>query len=292
LPTELASEIIFLMGKKRPEQLEALRKMKGDQAGDSTEGKASDAHLGWRSLLSTKDVSCLRKAYAIPDEVVIRIPGKKEGATPSIYNHEVVVYEAMFKARLSLSFPQLIRDLLTELNLAPIQVKPTGWVLLVLFCVLWKVTLGRDAHPSAKEFLSFYRPVNYGQGWIFQGHPQFIKVYDRWHPGDDYEQGFFFISSICWELSAKERYLDTPPTIPVVWGVPRKSRLRAPPILRESANGRRIIQTSLMLTISLPRRTWNVSWGTRWGKGHWGCEIPLQSVFPGKKISQRNHLFG
>jgi hypothetical protein len=162
LPTELASKIIFLMGKKRPEQLEALRKMKGDQAGDSTEGKASDAHLGWRSLLSAKDVSRLRKAYAIPDKVVIRIPGKKEGATPSVYNHEVVVYEAMFKARLSLPFPQLIRELLTELNLAPSQVKPTGWVLLVLFCVLWKMALGRDAHPSAKEFLSFYRPMNYG----------------------------------------------------------------------------------------------------------------------------------
>jgi hypothetical protein len=30
LPTELALEIVFLMEKKRPEQLEVLKKMKGD----------------------------------------------------------------------------------------------------------------------------------------------------------------------------------------------------------------------------------------------------------------------
>jgi hypothetical protein len=107
------------MGKKKPKQLEALKKMKSDQAGDPADGKASDAYLGWRSILSVKDVSHLHKAYVIPDEVVICIPGKEEGATPSIYNREVVVYEVMFKAGLSLLLPPLIHELLTELNLAP-----------------------------------------------------------------------------------------------------------------------------------------------------------------------------
>jgi hypothetical protein len=78
----------------------------------------------------------LRKAYAIPEEVIICIPRKNEGATPSGYNREVVVYEAMFKAGLSLPLPLMIHELLTELNLAPSQIKPNGWVLLVSFCIL------------------------------------------------------------------------------------------------------------------------------------------------------------
>jgi hypothetical protein len=126
-------------GEEEARAVEALKKMKGDKAGDSVEGKASDAYIGWRSTLSAKDILRLRKAYAIPDEMVIRIPGKEEGATPSVYNREVVVYEAMFKAGLSLPLPPLIRELLTELNLAPSQVKPIGWVLLVSFCILWKM---------------------------------------------------------------------------------------------------------------------------------------------------------
>ena len=80
------------MGKKRLEQLEALKRMKGDQVEDPARSKASDAFLEWRSTLSARDVSRLRKAYAIFDDVTIRIPGKVEGATPSAYNREVAVY--------------------------------------------------------------------------------------------------------------------------------------------------------------------------------------------------------
>jgi hypothetical protein len=216
------------MGKKRPEQLKALRRKKGDQAKDSAESSVSSAFLDWRTILSAKDVSRLRKAYAIPDDVAIRIPGKNEGATPSPNNREVAVYEAMFKAGLTLPLLPMMRELLTELNLAPSQVKPNAWVLLVSFCILWKTVLGLNEHPSAREFLAFYRPANFGDGWCFQAHRQLIKLHESWHEGDDYEQGFFFISSTCWELSARERYFNTQPSVPVVWGEPRKKRNRAP----------------------------------------------------------------
>jgi hypothetical protein len=196
LPTKLASKIIFIMGKKRPKQLEALKRMKGDQVEDPVGSKASDAFLEWRSTLSARDVSRLRKAYAIPNDVIIHIPRKVEGATPSGYNHEVTVYEVMFKAGLSLPLNPLFYRLLAELNLAPSQIKPTGWVLLVSFCILWKMAERHNAFPSVKEFLSFYRPANYREGWSFQGCPYFIKMPERWHAGDDYKKGFFFISSV------------------------------------------------------------------------------------------------
>jgi hypothetical protein len=99
------------MDKKGPEQLKALRRKKGDQAKDSAESSVSSAFLDWRTILSAKDVSRLRKAYAIPDDVAIRIPGKNEGATPSPNNREVAVYEAMFKAGLTLPLLPMMREL-------------------------------------------------------------------------------------------------------------------------------------------------------------------------------------
>ena len=157
LPTELVPKIIFLMGKRKPKQLEALRKKKGDQAKGPAESSVSDAYLDWRTALFAKHISHLRKAYAIPDEVSIRIPDNNKGATLSGYNHKVVVYEVMFKVGLSLSLPPMVCKLLTELNLAPIQIKPNGWVLLVSFCILWKMAMGLGKHSSVREFLAFYK---------------------------------------------------------------------------------------------------------------------------------------
>jgi hypothetical protein len=109
--------------------------------------------------------------YAIPDKVIIHILGENEKATPSGYNHKVVVYEATFKAGLYFSLPPMIRELLAKLNLAPSQIKPNIWVLLVSFCILWRMALGLGEHPSVKEFLAFYRLEKFGHGWSFQGVP-------------------------------------------------------------------------------------------------------------------------
>jgi hypothetical protein len=121
----------------------------------------------------------------------------------------------------------MIHKLLTELNLARSQIKPNMWVLMVSFCILWKMALGPSYHPSVKEFLAFYRPAKFGHGWSFQGCLQFIIFQEKWHPGNNFEWGFFFISSTYWELSTKERYIDTLLSVPVTWGTPCKSRLGA-----------------------------------------------------------------
>ena len=169
--------------------------------------------------------------YSIPEEAIIRIPGKNEGATPSSYNHEVAIYEVMFKMGLCLPLPSMIRELLKELNLARSQIKPNRWVLLVSFCILWPMALGLGDHPSIKELLAFYRLAMFGHGWSFQGHPQFIILHDKWHSGNNFKRGFFVISSKHWELNGNEIYCNNPPSIFVTWGALSKSRLGAPPTL-------------------------------------------------------------
>jgi hypothetical protein len=153
------------MSKKKPGLLKDLRK--GKQTTASFEDAVSNAYLYWRSNLSENDVERLRSSYGIPETVTIRIPGQHEGANPLSYNRETVVYEAMFKAGLTLPLPPMIRELLAELNLAPSQIKPNGWVLLISFNVLWSIVMGRGVRPTVKEFLTFYKPGRYGDGWSF-----------------------------------------------------------------------------------------------------------------------------
>ena len=124
LPYQLASKIIFLMGKKKPGLLEDLQK--GKRATASSEDVVSDVYLDWRSNLSEKDVEHLRSSYCIMKMATIRILGKQGGANPSLHNHETMVYEAMFKVRLTLLLPPMIRKLFAELNLASSQIKLNG----------------------------------------------------------------------------------------------------------------------------------------------------------------------
>jgi hypothetical protein len=70
----------------------------------------------------------------------------------------------MFKAGLTLPLSPMIHELLAELNLAPSQIKPNGWVLLISFNVLWSIIMGRGVRPTVKEFLTSYKPARYGNG--------------------------------------------------------------------------------------------------------------------------------
>jgi hypothetical protein len=53
-------------------------------------------------------------------------------------------------------------------------------------------------------------------------------------PGDEYKRVSSSFRALAEELNAKERYLDTPPIVPVVWGVPCKSHLGVPPSLSQT----------------------------------------------------------
>ena len=145
----------------------------------------------------------------------------------------------MFKAGLTLPLLPMIRELLAKLNLAPSQIKPNGWVLLISFNILWPMVIELGMRPIVKKFLTFYMPGKFGHEWSFQeyypGRPsKLISLCEKWHPGDHYEQGFFFVFGTDWELFGKEEYFNTPPSIPLRWGAPRKSRFGTPSSLNYS----------------------------------------------------------
>lgn len=77
-------------------------------------------------------------------------------------DNEVCVLEGIFKCGVCLPLLPVIRELLCELGLAPIQILPNAWQFMLACAVIWPMALGRGSSLSAREFLSLYHPTKYG----------------------------------------------------------------------------------------------------------------------------------
>lgn len=71
----------------------------------------------WWSILTSRDNGRLRKAYAISENVTVRILDAGVGTKPDDAIHEVCVYEQMFKAGICLPFLPKVQELLSKLGL-------------------------------------------------------------------------------------------------------------------------------------------------------------------------------
>jgi hypothetical protein len=78
-------------------------------------------------VLTLGDVGRLRKAYAILENVAIRIPDADSGVKLSDKTHKVCVYDDMLRVGVQFLLLLVVHNLLVELHLAPSQIKPNGW---------------------------------------------------------------------------------------------------------------------------------------------------------------------
>jgi hypothetical protein len=161
----------------------------------------SEAPSTWQSTLGPGDVERLRETYEIPDGVEIRIPGPKDGIFGNTNRHEVCIFEESLKAGLQLPFPQVVREILHIVEMAPTEVKAGAWRHVVACCVAWRMVLGESAHLSAPEFLNIYTPFKYGHTWTFQGRGRrFFSAPSTWLSNPPFEKSFFYVSGLGWEL--------------------------------------------------------------------------------------------
>lgn len=115
----------------------------------------------WESSLSVADLQALRRAYDIPELAVMEILGHRIATVDSDGMASwVALYPLMFANGLQLLFCRHIHDILNFLGLAPAQLHPNAWRLLVVSCVIFRRVLSSDfeEYPdlTAQEFLSVY----------------------------------------------------------------------------------------------------------------------------------------
>lgn len=114
------------------------------------------------SLVSIDDFCALRRAYNIPQSVVLEIPGRHVVAVDSDgMASRVALYPLMLTNDLHLLLCCLIRDVLNFLGLALAQLHLNAWRLLVANCVIFcrVLSFGSEEYLDLTvwEFLSVYR---------------------------------------------------------------------------------------------------------------------------------------
>ncbi|KAL2525040.1 Uncharacterized protein Adt_10094 [Abeliophyllum distichum] len=104
--------------------------------------------------------------YRVPDDVEFIVPGPDDRADdPSLGT--VALNQAILAAGLRLPFPRVVRKFLREWGIAPTQLCPNGWRILIGLLVLWD-QLGFP-RPSIGDFHSLYSFKSDGKrsGWWY-----------------------------------------------------------------------------------------------------------------------------
>ena len=172
---------------------------------------------------SEKDEKWIRDRFQFPDSVKIRIPSDKERACHS-YANEVCFYEADFTSSLCFPVHPFNRDLFSYLHLAPAQLVPNSWQILVSCMVVW-MSVNEGDIIRRDEFLHFYclrksKNPNYYEFKLWDRASRLILDYPlslcNWKPN------FLFISGSGWEFVPNE-VLDEAPKFFRSWRVPMSS---------------------------------------------------------------------
>jgi hypothetical protein len=134
----------------------------------------------------------LRQNYDIQPTVRMFYQNLK---TRSINCSEITLFERMFLAGLWLPFPEITRDLVLFLMVAPSQIMPNAWRYLFASYILWRTVLEKEM--NILQFFNIYRPRQKSDRIIelTVRHPRiFIKMKLGLTNNKFWEQQFFRVS--------------------------------------------------------------------------------------------------
>ena len=108
-----------------------------------------------QSTLSEKDEKRIRDRFQFPDSVRIRISSDEDRAC-HLYADEVYFYEENFASGIHLPVHPFVRELFVYLHIAPAQLVPNSWRIVICCIVVWMSANDGDVIKK-DEFLHFYR---------------------------------------------------------------------------------------------------------------------------------------
>jgi hypothetical protein len=129
----------------------------------ASDSESDGAHVGgdpalvphenrFRSLILASEERRLRRSYNNPSSVILHFQHPDQ---LSIAGGNVIITERMLMAGFRFPLPEIARELLVRLGVAPSQVKPNGWRYLFGSFVLWMTKLQK--RMTIDEFLTIYR---------------------------------------------------------------------------------------------------------------------------------------
>lgn len=93
----------------------------------------------WCSAVTSKELESLRKPFHISSGVVLKVPPSTKGVVDSEgFASKVPVFPTMFFKGLKVPFYSPVHKVLDRLELAPAQLIPKAWRILVACYILWR----------------------------------------------------------------------------------------------------------------------------------------------------------
>jgi hypothetical protein len=113
------------------------------------------------SLFSVQSEWILRTNYDIGNSVRLHF---QDPSSLSIPGGDITLFERMFMAGLRLLFPDIAREFLLHLRVAPSQIFPNSWRYLFASFILWRTVIG--SRMSIPQLLNVYRPGMDAEGVV------------------------------------------------------------------------------------------------------------------------------
>uniref|UniRef100_A0A2N9GP07 Uncharacterized protein n=1 Tax=Fagus sylvatica TaxID=28930 RepID=A0A2N9GP07_FAGSY len=168
-----------------------------------------------------------RRKYQIPEDVVLRIPESDEVACSSKYG-DVAFYEADFNAGIRFPMQPLMRELLDRLNLAPGQLAPNAWRIVLGSMVMWKVLSDGKDDLTIDELLFCYKPCQIPASpgfWSLNMRQRGLKlIVGTPSSNREWKDNYVFVCGDNWEGLQCEKD-DNFVHVRREWGVPSSSGL-------------------------------------------------------------------
>ncbi|KAL2490934.1 Uncharacterized protein Adt_26562 [Abeliophyllum distichum] len=118
------------------------------------------------SKVNEKQLADWHRIYMVPGEIEFFVPGLNDRADDPPLGC-MALNQAVLAAGLCFPFPRIVRKFLRDWGVAPTQLCPNGWRILLGFLILWD-QLGFP-RPSVREFNSLYSFKSDGKrsGWWY-----------------------------------------------------------------------------------------------------------------------------
>lgn len=117
-----------------------------------------------KSTVTAGELEAIRERYQVPAEVELLLPTSTERASDHRPG-EFTFYEEAFKGGVRLPLPQIVVDILNRLEVAPGQLMPNAWKI-VLSCASAWPKANEGAAMTVDEFFACYKAAGQQETWV------------------------------------------------------------------------------------------------------------------------------
>lgn len=141
-------------------------------------------------------------AHSIPNDIQLRLSSSSEGADGVEGGDEIYLTMPILRAGFRLHVPLVVREILDILHLAPSQVTPNGWRILIGMSAIWPELFKDEGRPQliAAKLLYLYTssPANQDVDDVWKIHSrgtsQVVDIPHRVLGIKRWQEQFFFVS--------------------------------------------------------------------------------------------------